>query len=45
MTYKKIKSVTYSFPDHVQVCQQAKDFIKECLIANPEERMNLAEML
>lgn len=44
-TYKKIKSVTYSFPDHVQVGTQAKDFIRECLVACPEDRMNLAEML
>jgi len=44
-TYKKIKSVTFSFPEHVQVGPQAKDFIKNCLIANPDDRMNLAEML
>jgi len=44
-TYKKIKAVQYSFPDHVTVGYHAKDFIKLCLIAAPENRMNLAEML
>ena len=44
-TYKKIKAVQFSFPDHITVGYQAKDFIKQCLIALPENRMNLAEML
>lgn len=44
-TYKKIKAGAFQFPDHVQTCSYSKDFIKKCLVVDPQKRMNLAEML
>ena len=44
-TYKKIKAGTFSFPEHINMCEAAKNFIKECLIVDANQRMNLDEML
>lgn len=44
-TYKKIKACQYSFPDSVNLSEQAKDFIKSTLKLEPSERLNLKEMM
>lgn len=44
-TYKKIKAGAFTFPDHLNICAAAKTFVKECLITDASQRMNLAEML
>ena len=44
-TYQKIRMNSYSFPQDVEVQQQAKDFIKDILISNPMERLSLEEII
>lgn len=36
-TYSRIKSNAYSFPDHVQISEHAKDLIKRILIKDPKK--------
>lgn len=40
VTYKKIRAVDYSFPDHVS--PEARDFISKLLLFTPSQRMPLA---
>ena len=44
-TYKKIRAGAFSFPEHLQIGDMAKDFIKKCLTVDLAQRMNLEEML
>lgn len=44
MTYKKIKSCEYAFPN-TSVPEEAKDFIKKILVLDPKMRMTTKEML
>lgn len=44
-TYKKIRAGTYQFPDHINLGEPLKDFVKKCLKVPPQERMNLDQML
>lgn len=44
MTYKKIKSCEYTFPN-TNVPEEAKDFIKNILVLDPKMRMTTKEML
>ena len=43
-TYRKIKCNEYSFPNHIFISPEAKDFISKILIINPLERMKIDEM-
>lgn len=40
MTYKKIKSCDYTFPN-ITVPDEVKDFIKRILVLNPKERLTV----
>ncbi len=44
-TYKKIKACAYSFPEHIEVSESAKDFIKNVLKIEPLQRLDLQQML
>jgi len=44
-TYQKIKLGQFSFPDNLEIHPLAQSFIRECLILDPQRRMNLKEML
>eukprot|EP00605_Chrysophyceae_sp_TOSAG23-4_P002605 GSChrysophyteH1.ASY1.ANO1.2876.1 assembled CDS len=37
-TYKRIVANQYSFPDHTQVCEHAKNLVRHMLQARPEKR-------
>lgn len=41
-TYKKIKDVDFTFPDHI--CQEAKDLIQKILVFDPKKRPSVAEI-
>jgi polo-like kinase 1 len=44
-TYSRIKNNSYTFPDHVQISDAAKDLIKRILIKDPKKRPTLDEIL
>ena len=44
-TYKKIRAGAFSFPEHIVIGSQAKDFIRRCLTVDISKRINLQEML
>lgn len=44
-TYKKIRACTYHFPEHVNLSDNLKDFVRKCLVVDPVQRMNLDQML
>jgi len=44
-TYSRIKTNTYSFPDHVQISDAARDLIKKILLKDPKKRLNLDDIL
>lgn len=44
-TYKRIRMNAYSFPDHVQISEAAKDLISKILIGDPTQRPTLDEIL
>lgn len=44
-TYKRIKMNDYSFPEHSDVSDEAKDLISRILKSDPEERLKLNEIL
>lgn len=44
-TYKKIKSVDYSFPENVPISEQAKSLIKSILVQDPFKRPKIEEIL
>ncbi len=44
-TYKRIRNVEYSFPDNVQISEQAKSLIKGILVADPARRLRIDEIL
>ncbi|CAG9335439.1 unnamed protein product [Blepharisma stoltei] len=44
MTYKKIRSCAYSFPDHVAISAQAKDLIEKLLQSDPESRLSIQDI-
>jgi polo-like kinase 1 len=43
-TYKRIHNNIYSFPNHIFISEEGKDFIKKILITNPADRLNLDGM-
>ena len=43
-TYKKIRMNSYSFPDHVQISESAKNLIKLILIGDPGNRPSLEQI-
>ena len=45
MTYKRIKNNNYTFPQHVQVSESSKDFIKCLLRTDPLKRMPLDTLM
>ena len=45
MTYKRIKNNNYTFPQHVQVSESSKDFIRGLLKTDPLKRMSLETLL
>lgn len=45
ITYRKIKSNNFTFPHHVQVSEESKDFIKALLKTNPQKRLGLNEIM
>lgn len=44
-TYSRIKTNSYSFPDHVQISDPARDLIKRILIKDPKKRPSLDDIL
>lgn len=44
VTYRKIKSNNYSFPHHIQVSEDSKDFIRSLLKTDPSKRLPLSEI-
>lgn len=44
-TYKRIKTNSYSFPDHISISPQAKDLITKILNLDPSKRPTLDEIL
>jgi polo-like kinase 1 len=45
LTYRKIKNNNYSFPSHVIVSDESKDFIKSLLKSDPKSRLCLDEIM
>ena len=45
ITYKRIKMNNYSFPDSVQISDNAKSVIMAILNLNPAERPTLSQLL
>lgn len=45
LTYNRIKTCSYSFPDPTSISQLAKDFISKMLQLDPCKRPTLAEIL
>jgi polo-like kinase 1 len=43
-TYKRIHNNSYSFPNHVYISPNAKDFIQKILLTNPVDRLNVDKM-
>jgi polo-like kinase 1 len=43
-TYKRIKSCMYSFPDDVEICEEAKSLISEILQLDPTKRPSIDEI-
>ena len=43
-TYSRIRTIAYSFPDHVQVSDRAKNMIKRMLVKEPNKRLTLDEI-
>lgn len=41
VTYRKIKTNNYTFPSHVQVSEESKDFIRQLLKSDPKKRLSL----
>jgi polo-like kinase 1 len=44
-TYKKIRACTYHFPEHLPLGEHLKDFVRKCLKVEPQDRMNVDQML
>lgn len=44
LTYTKIKSGFYSFPENVQMSMQAKDLISKILVLNPNQRPTIDQI-
>ena len=44
-TYKKIKACAFSFPEHIEISNRAKDFIRGVIKLVPTQRLNLKQML
>jgi polo-like kinase 1 len=44
-TYKRIRSVDYSFPESTPLTDQAKSLIKGILVADPMKRLKIDEIL
>ena len=44
LTYSKIKSCYFSFPDNVSLSPQAKDLISKIIVLNPAERLKIGEI-
>jgi len=45
MTYRKIKHNNYTFPDHIQVDESSKSFIKALLRTDPKKRLSLESIM
>jgi polo-like kinase 1 len=44
-TYSRIWTNAYSFPDHINVSEKAKNLVKRILIKEPTKRLNLDEIM
>lgn len=44
-TYQKIKSCNYSFPESINISEEAKIFVSRMLQLNPSRRANIEEVL
>lgn len=44
-TYRRIKQNSYSFPEHINISDQARDLIQKILNGDPKMRPNLDEIL
>jgi len=44
-TYKRIKTNSYGFPEHIEISEEAKSLISRILIGNPSNRPSLDEIL
>lgn len=44
-TYKRIRNVEYSFPDSVQVSDEAQSLIKAILVLDPVKRLKIDEIM
>lgn len=40
-TYKKIKACQYSFPDHINISENARNLIQKILVLDPSKRPTL----
>ncbi len=44
-TYRRIKQISYSFPEHINISEAARDLIQRILCGDPSRRPNLDEIL
>ena len=44
-TYRRIKQISYSFPEHISISDAARDLIQRILCGDPSRRPNLDEIL
>jgi polo-like kinase 1 len=44
-TYKEIKACNYTFPEGINISDQAKGFISSVLVLDPKQRLNLRMMM
>jgi len=44
-TYSRIRTIAYSFPDHVNISDRAKFLIKRLLVKDPTKRLDLDEIM
>ena len=44
-TYKRIRSIQYTFPDNVAISDDAKELIKQILVLDPLRRPGIDEIL
>lgn len=44
-TYKRIRAVSYTFPDSIQISDSAKDLISKLLVKQPERRLTNEEIM
>ena len=44
-TYSRIRTISYSFPEHVNISERAKHLIKRMLVKDPTKRISLDDLM